>query len=91
MDTNLTIDIEGNEVFLRDDVANRQVGTTFVLDKQIEEMTPDGRIVQVGLVAHSANVRPRYNINVRQQASYFWLRSCFILFIRRNIKPYSSF
>ncbi|KAA0196038.1 Fatty acid-binding protein type VII [Fasciolopsis buskii] len=46
VDTNLTIDIEGNEVFLRDDVANRQVGTTFVLDKQIEEMTPDGRIVQ---------------------------------------------
>ncbi|KAA0196039.1 hypothetical protein FBUS_04106 [Fasciolopsis buskii] len=42
----LVIDIEGNEIYLRDDVGNCQVGTRFRLNKEIEEMTPDGRIVQ---------------------------------------------
>ncbi|VDP78903.1 unnamed protein product [Echinostoma caproni] len=42
----LTIDIEGNEVYMRDEFGSRRLGTTFVLGKEIQELTPDGRIVQ---------------------------------------------
>nr|AJO53798.1 fatty acid-binding protein type VII [Fasciola gigantica] len=42
----LIIDIRRNEVYLHDGVVSRQVGTTFVLGKEIQEMTADGRIVQ---------------------------------------------
>ncbi|THD21218.1 Fatty acid-binding protein type VII [Fasciola hepatica] len=42
----LIIDIRRNEVYLHDGVVSRQVGTTFVFGKEIQEMTADGRIVQ---------------------------------------------
>ncbi|CAL8086065.1 unnamed protein product [Calicophoron daubneyi] len=52
-DSIITIDIDENEVYLKEQINGRSTENTFTLGKEVEEFTPDGRIVKATVTLES--------------------------------------